>query len=737
MTDTITGTITGTSTATPMRSGLDGVRPRLRHDVVFADTGEGVFLHHADGGFVLRGRSAYRWVSSLFPYMTGEHTVGELCDGLSDERRVMVEDIIRTLLDRGLVRDRLPAGTGEDLADAVRERFAPQLNFIEHYADDAAARYRRFRDARILVVGTGPTAVAASTSLLRNGLARLDLRLPTPAAVPDALVSEVATLNAAGCQATVQPVPTLGAGYDLVLAVEESLGLAGIRQLMRAGGPAVLPAMVVGHLAVLGPIVHPGQSPCWTCALLRLGVNLEPSDAAGMWRRLSLPDRGAVRRWPAGPVAQMIGNALAFDVFRTRTGCMPAETADALVVQDLDTLESARQRLLPHPECPDCGRPPEGLLAPPPTLFDVPAEIPAEMPTEMRTDGTESLEDTQTLDEEAMLERQAVLLSWYAGVFAEYADSSIQHSPLKVGRVRLGSGDDARLITAFDLHTVFGARIRAGRAAMLAYVDSLALPDVPAPTGYPVVPLDALSSATGLPPGPTSDGLVAARSLVTGQSRAVPVSAVFPYAAAGRAGEPTTAGAGCGADRREAIAAGLHSALAYEGLRAALRGDQPAVRLSTAQLGDDAELTFLLRSAERLDLTPRLLRLPGAEPGHAVLAVGSGPGRPQWTVGCATSEREAAAIALRDLLGLRQLSLAHIDPVDRGGELVVDLDPRAVPVALDRPVPLGTDETTGAEMLGRLAASGRDAVAVDTTPRDLQGAGFTTVRILLTRSGTP
>src|SRR5690348_8284381 len=172
----MTDTITGTSTATPTISGLDAVRPRLRHDVVFADTGEGVFLHHADGGFVLRGRSAYRWVSSLFPYMTGEHTVGELCDGLSDERRVMVEDIIRTLLDRGLVRDRLPAGTGEDLADAVRERFAPQLNFIEHYADDAAAKYQHFRESRILVVGgTGPTAVAAATSLLRNGLARLDL----------------------------------------------------------------------------------------------------------------------------------------------------------------------------------------------------------------------------------------------------------------------------------------------------------------------------------------------------------------------------------------------------------------------------------------------------------------------------------------------------------------------------------------------------------------------------------
>ncbi|MFD0599545.1 hypothetical protein ACFQZ4_50510 [Catellatospora coxensis] len=61
--------------------GIADVRPRLRHDVVFADTGFGAFVRNTDTGFLIRGKSAYRWLATLVPYFDGQATVAELCEG--------------------------------------------------------------------------------------------------------------------------------------------------------------------------------------------------------------------------------------------------------------------------------------------------------------------------------------------------------------------------------------------------------------------------------------------------------------------------------------------------------------------------------------------------------------------------------------------------------------------------------------------------------------------------------
>ncbi|MYR90765.1 hypothetical protein GTY41_39115, partial [Streptomyces sp. SID685] len=59
-------------------------------------------------------------------------------------------------------------------------------------------------------------------------------------------------------------------------------------------------------------------------------------------------------------LAGMLGNLLAFEVFRLVTGALPAETRGQLVVQDLDSLDVLTEPLLPHPRCPYCSAAPEG-----------------------------------------------------------------------------------------------------------------------------------------------------------------------------------------------------------------------------------------------------------------------------------------------------------------------------------------------------------------------------------------
>jgi bacteriocin biosynthesis cyclodehydratase domain-containing protein len=738
--------------SSPRPGHLDQARPRLRRDVVFADIGDGVFLRYGGNGFVFKGNVAYRWVCALVPYLDGGHTVAELCEGLSGERRTMVMGIVQSLLDRGFARDAVPAEDVAVMAPVV-ERFRAQINYIDHYADDAHARFQRFRTARILVAGTGDVAIAAAASLLRNGLQTVYLASPDGlAAKPEMLSAEAAAVLRDGCQASVvmvkEPARGLSAadadGYDVVLAFGGTLGSVALLELTRqcaAAGPALLPAVTISRRAILGPLVRPGQSPCWVCAMLRMSANSEPAAIADLWRDASLGTLPGAASGPPPAVEQMIGNTLAFEAFRYCTGALTAETDDAIVVQDLDTLESARDTLLPHPCCPVC---------------DSSQDEAIEATACLRAEGEE-------LSEEETLRRQAALFGRYGGVFREYADFEITQTPVKVGSITLGPAGrivtGTRTIAAFDLHSVFAARIRAFAVAATVYVDEVmtapgavaAVAAGPAGNGAEAaVAPGELATWSGLPdPGP-GDLWVPARSLAHGALRYLPAAAVYPYAPVNQAlvFEPTSAGAGCGVTVAEAVRQGLMSALADWAIRRAVSGRCAVTELPVLADGDK-EIEFLLLAVRNLNREVRFYALAPEAPVSVVLAVsdrGGGDGgeatasvgHTDWSAGSALSLRDAIADALRDIVGTIQLS---DEPVGHGwspGGLTAaatpDFDPRTLRGATAGDSDFATRQRGTIEgVVGWLRSTGRDALVANTTTPDLRAAGFTTVRVVMTR----
>jgi bacteriocin biosynthesis cyclodehydratase domain-containing protein len=724
---------------------FSAAHPRLRHDVVFAEVNDGVLLRDSDNGFVLKGKSAYRLASLMFPFLTGEHSVGELCADLPPGHRDMVVTMIRTLFDRGLARDARPVPSG--LAEPVRLRFASQLNFVDHYADDPDRRFSAFRTSRVLVAGTGETAVAAAASLLGNGLERLDLTT-SGAAVPDELTRTAAELTAGGCAVVVQPVMRNPAdlttadlaGYDVVLLTAGFGGDLELEQLLRLAshpqpGPVLIPAFAVGPRAIAGPLIKAGASPCWVCALLRLDGNLDPGDMSRVWRAVSLPGPGPAGSGLSQPVARMFGNMLAFDLFRLRTGALPAELDGSVLIQDLDTLESSREHVLPHPACPAC-RGTEGTGSTGGTAR--PAAEAGQLSTGELTD-----------------RRQKALYGRHTGIVCAFTDGSLAQSPLKVARLRIGLGGAKREIAAFDLHTAAAARARALDAVAVTYADAVAF------TAHAVRATDRVHNGNGSKLALVTDaalltwaGLTGsdagsgepepawlpATSLGTGETRYVPAAAVYPSSGLNSRGrfERTGAGTGAGRTSAEAHRAGLLSAVSYLALRNAMAAAGTARRVTPAALGADAEIDFLLGAAETVGRPVTLLGLAAPGPAHVLLAVAEAEaqaeaeGRPRWAVGAALTGRDAAMAALRDLVGAMQLASGQDQPPDLGPELLPDLDPRTVLVmADDRPAP----EPAAGELAGCLLASGYDALAVDTTPPDLAGTGlFATTRVLLGRS---
>ncbi|RZB14028.1 hypothetical protein StrepF001_40220 [Streptomyces sp. F001] len=112
------------------------------------------------------------------PHLNGEHTVAEICAGFGDRQRDMVGELVGTLYERGFARSVPPSPSPDALdapepSDDVARRYAAQIAYTEHYADDAAQRFQRFRDTRVAVVGSDLTARWCVLSLLRNGSATI------------------------------------------------------------------------------------------------------------------------------------------------------------------------------------------------------------------------------------------------------------------------------------------------------------------------------------------------------------------------------------------------------------------------------------------------------------------------------------------------------------------------------------------------------------------------------------
>nr|MDT0663378.1 TOMM precursor leader peptide-binding protein [Micromonospora sp. DSM 115978] len=703
-------------------------RPKLRADVIWLRSEEGVYVRGAQSAMLLRGASTYRLLATISPYLTGEHTVVELCAGLPRAQSAAVTNLVGALIDRGMAHD-LRRTPYRQVPTAVADRFADQLAFLGHFVDDPVGRFLAYREARVALVGAGAALHAAATGLLRNGLAAL--RLAGPAATDprragiEAVAAELgATI---GLDTTVEfddaggfdgagTAAGVGSGaVDLVVYCADEADLAQVAELAgrcRAVGVRFLPAVLRGRRALLGPLIGPDSASCWTCAQLRLTANDPPAVAADTWRAIALgpvtPDRAATTE----AVARMIGNAAAFDVFREMTGALAPDTRGAVLVQDVSTLESGVAPVVAHPHCPTCAG--AGLVA-----------------------ATPAPDET----DEIRYERLHALVDHRTGPFAEFTDDPLRQSPLPTGRLRVappaGPGDPAREFVGFDVETVLRARLAAVRTAIGYYADRLAAVPVrvgrPQELDAPAVSGHRIGTWAGLrptdPDQPTS--WVLAASLLTGDARYVPAAAAFPATRhnGDLAFEAGPAGIGVGPDSTAAADAGLLTALAYRALDRMLRGTAPLAAIDPAELPDAPDrLVFLRDCLGHLGHTP-ILRLIQDGPVPVVLAGLDRPGDPSWRVGVARDRAAAVGMALTPLLGAAQLDAYGGGPADTGDPLMVDLPP-----VLEPTVALAADAgpADGPTILRHLGDHGCDALFVATTPADLASVGgYRTGRVLL------
>jgi hypothetical protein len=317
----------------------------------------------------------------------------------------MVEQVVSALIARGLAKD-VATEQPDTLQPWERDRYGPQIAYLEHFVDSPAWAFQRYRDSRFLVAGSGLVFEALVRSVVRSGVRRV------AAAVTGGVTDEVTELVGACLDErqrldfvafpdTADGLARLVPEADVVLhagdrpAPDRALRLS---QRCAEQGKPLIQATVAGDEAWIGPVC--GGAVAWESA----------------WRRLcdrGVDDGRAASRYLAGPAVALVANQVAVTAFRLVTGAEERPPTPVMRRVDLSTLGMTTHRCQPHPAA---------LPARPATGAELLARV-----GELRRGGRV---DVETFDQ-----RAATLLDGRLGIFVDVTEKDLAQVPLNVATV--------------------------------------------------------------------------------------------------------------------------------------------------------------------------------------------------------------------------------------------------------------------------------------------------------------
>ncbi|GAA2070147.1 YcaO-like family protein [Actinomadura alba] len=672
------------------------VRPRMRTDMAFLETRDGVYVHGHGDSFVIRGAGAYRYLSALLPHLDGSTTLHDLVAPLPEAHAVSVRSLIATLASRGVITDAPERSAVLD--SGISTRFAGQIALLEHHGDDGTGFLRAAR-ARVLVICEDPAQAAAlADSLTANGVG-----CAPAGSVRVATAGEVTTASLTGVDllcliAVDRPSPAL---FELAAGA-------------RGAGAAFVSLVRVGDRLILGPWQHrDGRGACLHSMMLRLSDN-GIAGAADVWRTAVA---GTAAAAPAtalpGTAVSVAVSVAGFEVFKALTGAISSDIDGAVVIMDPDRLTIQTERVVQHPAAPHGSRTDAAIAEP---------------------DGA----DLSTV-ERAYLRFEHVVADT-VGIIRRFDDDAISQIPAKVSALIAPSADPAPIV-AFGSDVLLGARLAALEEASLRYAVNIhrRCEGLLAPAGpdAEVVEAERLPTWLGAVP-PAGDTLVAASDLAGSAPLALPRGAVLagPWDRRAARFEPDLAGLAAGSTPEAAAsrallgAAGAYTctAVAHEEIPVRPVGDPSNV--AGADPEQRKRLSMLMEALRRDGRSLTFYLALGVVP-VAIVRVREGSGE-HVTARAGHSWFAAVESALLAIAGAHQIAESPTGWTGPCAPAAPTLAGFAVSERLKDTSVL--NETVEHDtVLARLHAAGMRAGKVDLTPPDLSGV-TNVVRVLLFRA---
>jgi hypothetical protein len=509
-------------------------RLALREDAYYAPSPDGagaVILTH-QGRVSLTGTSIYQWIDRLAPFLNGRNSLSELTAALPPQRRQLVEQIVTTLLDRGVVRQ-----LGEDephgLNTTETATYRAELGFLGYFRDSAGRAFQRYRDSRALVLGAGGLLPAVVRAGLRSGLRQVRAVI-TPESPTDSALLEVyaqrrpasgqfgapasGQLYAAGrdeAQRLRWHAQSVDTADELAALLDEVELVIHVCDRPLESRARLLDRLCAERGVPLAQAMAHGQQ-VWVGPAGRVGV--DGPGACDGWRRLAALGEAAssTAATTSTAMATVVANLLVQDLFRYTTGVRPPARRPQMTRIQPDTLRGQAHSFLAHP-------------------FSLATT--AESEAEFRARISE-LEGAAPLDAEEFSRRAVACTDSRLGVFGEITERDFAQLPIHV--TQAGVSDPVGLLgtqaprpivtgTGVDFDT---ARHQVAELALATYASLMVDPRrLLTADGQGPLPLDGLGdlseALSGLRCGELN-GWVRALRLTDHQPHLLAATTVFP-----------------------------------------------------------------------------------------------------------------------------------------------------------------------------------------------------------------